>query len=78
MPELITDVLAAEYDVLFARLGEDASDDQIVAALVSNSDWTEQGAREVLELARRYGTSILRNALALAASMGIEEGSSGL
>ena len=41
-------------------------------------DWTEQGAREVLQLARRYGTSILRNALALAAAMKIEDGRVGL
>lgn len=78
MPELITDVLASEYDTLIAELGEDATDDQIVAVLVRDADWTEQGAREVLQLARKYGTSILRNALALAASMGVEDGSSGL
>ena len=41
-------------------------------------DWTEQGAREVLQLARRYGTSVLRNALALAAAMKIEDGNVGL
>lgn len=40
--------------------------------------WTAQGARKVLQLARRYGTSILRSALALAAAMQIEDGNAGL
>lgn len=78
MPELITDVLASEYDTVIAEVGEDASDDQIVAVLMRDADWTEQGAREVLHLARKYGTSILRNALALAAAMRVEDGSSSL
>lgn len=78
MPEIITDVLIAEYDTLIALLGDKATDSQIIAALVCDADWTEQGAREVLQLARKYGTSILRNALALASAMQIEDGEAGL
>lgn len=78
MPELITDALVTEYDALIADVGDDATDAQIVAALVRDADWTEHGAREVLRLARTYGTSILRNALALASAMQIEDGESGL
>ena len=78
MNELMTDTLLAEYETLVTDLGEDATDEQIVRALVERGDWTEQGAREVLQLARRYGTSILRNALALAAAMQIEDGYAGL
>lgn len=78
MPELITDALAAEYETLIANVGEDATDEQIVAALARDADWTEHGAREVLQLARKYGTSILRNALALASAMKIEDGEDGL
>ncbi len=78
MPNLVTHVLLAEYDTLITRLGEVATDEQIVASLVKDADWTEQGARELLMLARRYGTSILRNALALASSMGIEDGDAGM
>lgn len=78
MPELITDVLVSEYDTIIADVGEDATDDQIVAALVRDADWTERGAREVLQLARKYGTSILRNALVLASAMHIEDGEAGL
>jgi hypothetical protein len=78
MPELITDVLLSEYDALIADVGDDATDEQIVAALVRDAAWTERGAGEVLHLARRYGTSILRNALALASAMNIEDGEAGL
>lgn len=78
MVPVMTDTLLAEYDTIIAGAGEDATDEQIVAALVGDSAWTEQGAREVLELARTYGTSILRNALALASAMQIEDGEAGL
>lgn len=78
MPELITDVLVEEYDTIIAAVGDDATDDLIVTALVSDADWTERGAREVLQLARKYRTSILRNALALAAAMNIDDGEAGL
>lgn len=78
MPDLITDSLVSEYDAMIARVGESATDEQLVAALVRDSAWTEQGAREVLQLARKYGTSILRNALALASAMQIEDGEAGL
>ena len=78
MGAVITDTLLSEYDTMIARVGENASDEQIIAALVRDSAWTEQGAREVLELARKYGTSILRNALALAYAMQIEDGAAGL
>ena len=78
MNELMTDTLFAEYETIIADLGTDATDKQIVRALVERGSWTAQGAREVLQLARRYGTSILRNALALAEAMNIEDGDAGL
>jgi len=78
MPEIITDVLLSEYEIIIAQVGEDATNEQIVAALMRDADWTEQGASEVLQLARKYGTSILRNALALASAMSIEDGTSKL
>jgi hypothetical protein len=78
MNELMTDALLAEYETIITDLGAEATDEQIVRALVERGDWTEQGAREVLQLARRYGTSILRNALALAVAMQIEDGNAGL
>jgi spore coat protein CotH len=39
---------------------------------------TEQGARTIVRLARQYGASIIRNALALATAMSIEDGEPGL
>lgn len=78
MPDLITASLLAEYETIIDQVGENATDDQIVAALVRDADWTEQGAQELLHLARRYGVSILRNALALASAMQIEDGEAGL
>lgn len=78
MPAVMTEVLLSEYQTIIASVGANASDDAIIASLVRDADWTEQGAREVLQLARKYGTSILRNALALASAMQIEDGEAGL
>ena len=78
MNALVSETLLAEYENIMADLGQDATDDQIVMALADRADWTEQGAREVLHLARGYGTSMLRNALALAKAMRIEDGDVGL
>ncbi|MBX3393787.1 MAG: hypothetical protein KF841_00325 [Phycisphaerae bacterium] len=78
MSETVADVILQEYEDLIARVGEDATDEQIVAALVRDSAWTDRGAREVLQLARKYGTSILRNAFAIASALQIEDGEAGL
>lgn len=67
-----------EYERLLEALPEGCNDQAIVDALVSNSAWTEQGGTEILQLARRYGWSVLRNALALAQAMDIEDGDAGL
>ena len=74
MPELMTDILVAEYETIIAEVGKDPSDDQIVAALVHDADWTEQGARDLLHLAQSRGVFMLRNALALANALEIEDG----
>ena len=78
MCTLVTETLLSEYEGLIAEVGDDATDEQILATLVRNGDWTDKGAREVLRLAQDYGTSILRNALALASAMRIEDGDLGL
>lgn len=78
MIAMVTDALLSEYETLVAEAGECASDGAIIAVLVRDADWTEHGALEVLSLAKRYGTSVLRNALALAAAMQIEDGEAGL
>jgi hypothetical protein len=85
--DVATDILSAdravaplrsEYEALLADLSKKPRDTDIIAALVAKGDWTKQGADTILTLARTYGTAILRNALALADAMGIEDGSSGL
>jgi hypothetical protein len=78
MAELLPEVLLEEYRTLVAEAGDDMRDAALIGSLVHEAGWTDRGAREVLGLARRYGTSILRNALALAAAMEIEDGESGL
>ncbi|MFI5379240.1 MAG: hypothetical protein ACHRHE_08085 [Tepidisphaerales bacterium] len=77
MNALMTDTLLAEYETIITDLGAKATDAQIVRMLVERGDWTQRGAREILRLARQYGTSILRNALSLAEAMEIEDGSAG-
>ena len=46
--------------------------------LTAPGNWTPDGAREVVVVALRYGTSIPRSALTLAEAMGVEEGDFGL
>lgn len=70
--------LRDEYETVLADLPESPTDRAVIGALVSESAWTERGAREVVQLARNYGWSILRNALALAEAMEIEDGEYGL
>jgi hypothetical protein len=41
-------------------------------------DWTEEGARVIVNLVNEYGAFILRNALALALALGKEDGDLGL
>jgi hypothetical protein len=45
--------------------------------LCSINAWTIEGAEEVTRLAREYGGFMLRNALALAKVMGVEDGELG-
>jgi hypothetical protein len=70
--------LRREYAQLLEALPPKPTDRMIVDALVVNADWTREGGRTVLSLAQRYGTFVLRNALALADAMDIEDGSVGL
>jgi hypothetical protein len=78
MHDLVTDTLLEEYKNIIAHLDPDATDDQIIQLLIDRADWTKEGAHAILMLARTYGTAILRNALALADAMGVEDGSSRL
>jgi hypothetical protein len=78
MNELMTETLSPDYEAIATDLGEDVTYEHIVRALVEHADWTEKGARAVVTLAQRYGVFVLRNALALADALGIEDGASGI
>lgn len=70
--------LRAEYQAILAEVGEKASDNAIIAALIVDGEWTRKGAGAVFALARKYGSFVLRNALALADAMEIEDGEAGI
>jgi hypothetical protein len=53
------------------------SEERLAAALVWRHDWSDSGAAALVALARDYGTFMLRNALALAAALEIEDGALG-
>jgi hypothetical protein len=50
---------------------------RVEAKLHNEMEWTQEGAAHVAALARDYGAFFLRNALALAISLGIEDGELG-
>lgn len=70
--------LRDEYATIVSGLELEPSEDALIRALVKQADWTEEGAQAVINLAQQYGTSVLRNALALAEALRINDGSSGL
>ena len=51
--------------------------DSLRTELVNSGQWTPSGAEHLISLARRYGTFMLRNALALAGTLGLEDGELG-
>jgi hypothetical protein len=51
---------------------------RVEAKLQNEMEWTEEGAKHLTILAREYGGFMLRNALALATVLGVEDGSLGL
>lgn len=46
--------------------------------LEREASWTQEGAEHIASLVQRYGSFVLRNALALALAMDIEDGELGL
>ena len=75
---IYTTSLRLEYREIVSQAGNTANDQRIISALIEESVWTDRGAEVVLQLAKNYGTSVLRNALALAEALGIEDGEIGL
>ncbi len=52
--------------------------EQVECLLEKNADWTASGAKEITKLTREYGIFALRNALALAIALQIDDGENGL
>jgi len=50
---------------------------QVEESLEHEMEWTREGATHIIALVRKYGTFVLRNALALASVMGIDDGELG-
>ena len=77
--------IAGEYKALLARFGAAAGttlsapgDRAVEGILVSQAEWTSRGAAEVVRLAREYGVFVLRNALALAIALDVQDGDLGI
>lgn len=68
----------AEYAALVDCLGPDPDDEDLCTLLIRHSEWSVRGSATLVMLARRYGTFVLANALALAEAMEIEDGDAGL
>ncbi len=68
--------LVEEYQTLFADADID-SQESLESVLVRDAEWTPQAAEHLLRLARDYGSSMLRNALAISLALDIEDGELG-
>lgn len=75
----ITRTLLAEYETIVLEAGgkEEPDWDRLAASLVITGEWTPSGAEHIVSLARNHGGFMLRNALALAAALGIDDGKLG-
>ena len=77
------DALVDEYGTYVSECSpaapgmESVDVDSVRELLVRSGNWTEQGARAVTSLAHDYGAFILRNALALAIALEMEDGELG-
>ncbi len=75
---LVEDYGQIEAD--FGGIGVYDEDDveKLVRMLQDDHDWNRSTAKRLVKLARKYGSFVLRNALALAIVLDIEDGSAGL
>jgi hypothetical protein len=62
--------IATEFDGILCP-----DEDRVAKMLHDHHDWTDNGAQVLVDLAMKYGAFILRNALALAIALNIEDGS---
>lgn len=74
-------LLATEYYTFIKEAKSGRTNGQVRARLLSmlveDGDWTPKAASSLIYLAQTYGAFMLRNALALAVVMGVEDGEAG-
>ena len=77
---VLVDEYSAILHTVIARDGTDAVVNwhAIVERLELEADWTCEGAITLARLVKDYGSFVLRNALALALAVGVEDGELGL
>jgi hypothetical protein len=68
--------LVEEYRSLFDDVGSGALD-SLEQVLMDEAEWTAEAAEHLLHLATEYGSFMLRNALAIALALDIEDGELG-
>jgi hypothetical protein len=68
--------LVHEYRSLLAAASAEAKE-SFEGLLVSEGDWTPNAADHLVQLAQQYGAFMLRNALAIALALEIEDGDLG-
>jgi hypothetical protein len=68
--------LVEEYQDITDDFGDimDTPTDDIAKRLVAEHDWTPEGAAVLMDLVTKYGAFVLRNALALAIALDVEDG----
>jgi len=72
------DLLTDEYRALLAELKDPNDLTALRTLLMERAEWSELGSAALIRLARRYGTFVLSNALALAEALEIEDGEAGI
>ena len=75
------DWIQAEYQNYVSKAigkNQEIDWDKVIDLLCKDGDWTTQGAEILVQLVRDYGSFVLKDALALAIAVKIEDGRLGL
>ncbi len=68
--------LVGEYCALFEGIDRNQTE-SLEQMLIRDAEWTPQAAEHLIQLARGYGSFMLRSALAIAIALNIEDGDMG-
>ena len=68
--------LVNEYRTLFDNV-DCGKTESLERILTNDAEWTPLAAEHLVQLARNYGSFMLRNALAISLALGIEDGDMG-